>query len=203
MANESVRERVGLQSPPRLMVELAVLLAGGLHDGKSTDELVARHRLGLRTVAEAALKDTDPMADEYHRPPRPPAFRIAFAVFQKFPLTDVFETGELLYQKILPHFETRGAPLSPTVFDGGLEHLIHPDMCATTIVPDEYAPQRARLVDPALTRLVLDVAWHDFDTTREPIIAGLDALAGTRPPRHRVRSARVSGPVLDSRLTRV
>lgn len=191
--------------PVRMIAEVADALAGrasGTAAAAGAAEVIAdvdaafaRFLGGLREIAERALKGLDDdTVDWSHRSPRGQAFRLAYAVFHGLPLTDAFDASTVLLRQILPKFEMR-SPRARAIFDGGLEGLLTAEMVASHrgSTSDDSEPAAARLIHPLLSRMFLDVAWHDFDFIRRPLLSWLSDLASYPRLRVRVRAAQVAG----------
>ncbi|MDG6100897.1 hypothetical protein Daura_01815 [Dactylosporangium aurantiacum] len=104
------------------------------------------------------------------------AARLAFAVFHGYPLIRVFEATGALSRRL---DEAAGRSTSDrTVLEHSLEDLLdgirHE---GSTDRADRVGAARiARLRQPGLVRGLLDVAWHEYDTAREPLLRWLDDL---------------------------
>jgi hypothetical protein len=108
------------------------------------------------------------------------AFRIAYAVFHGQPLHYVFESANWLLAEI------DGAALRPEWGSMALEHAVE-DLLGDELKHDwqegsdagrsSYGSSRSAWIrDPGLRGAILDVAWHDFDSTRSSLLKWLDRL---------------------------
>ncbi|MFF7243039.1 hypothetical protein ACFZBU_03965 [Embleya sp. NPDC008237] len=186
------------------VVHLARLLAENIHGADADGEarIIGRWRDHLPALARKLLgpdeaREGDPILDDPHRQ----ALRIAYALFHGHPLSDAIEAGDLLGRTVLPYFEVREtAPLNH-VFERDLNRLIPREMRASEslagVEPDDN-PRRALLVHEELLHAVLEVAWHEFPSLRQPLLAWLDLLIGVEQrsldfERIRVRVAHLAG----------
>ncbi|MEU0553233.1 hypothetical protein [Dactylosporangium sp. NPDC006015] len=107
------------------------------------------------------------------------AARLAFAVFDGYPLTRVFQAIDVLTRRI---DEAAGrTPTDRTVLEHSLDDLL--DGIRRDLPADRSssvgAARLARLRQPGLVRGLLDVAWHEYDTARWPLLKWLDDLVET------------------------
>jgi hypothetical protein len=188
-------QRLVLPTEMPALAELATALSDAVHTDATTAELVRPSAATLRRLAQAAL--LQPGGGETdHESPRRQVFRIAYAVFHGHSLSEVFDAGELLSQQILPLFEQRAVTPNSIVFETGLKELLYDHMYADAPVvgdPSESGPRRARLIDPDLAPMMLDVAWHDLAASRGPLQAWLNVLAGADRVQLRIRAAQAAG----------
>ncbi|WP_305787003.1 hypothetical protein [Symbioplanes lichenis] len=177
----------------REVVDLARVLAENLHTDVATAVLVERDRASLRKIASDAMRLGPGGTGGTERWQ---SFRLAYAVFDGFPLRQVFEAAELLAREVLPIFETRESPPDHVVFEGAVSELLLDSMYIADPIEQlataEVVPRRARLVDPALTRMILDVVWNDFDSVHLPLLTWLDVLAEHPSAYVRVRAAQAA-----------
>ncbi|MEV0131184.1 hypothetical protein AB0H83_22295 [Dactylosporangium sp. NPDC050688] len=131
----------------------------------------------LLGAAPAARDGEDPTSHRARRlAQHRRAARLAFAVFHGYPLTRVFEATEALNRRL---DEAAGRSTSDrTVLERSLEDLLDG---IRHEVPTDWADKAgaariARLRQPGLVRGLLDVAWHEYDTAREPLLRWLDDL---------------------------
>ncbi|MET8041891.1 hypothetical protein ABZU25_13650 [Micromonospora sp. NPDC005215] len=195
----AVARRIRLATSVFYVVRLAEFLEGYLDevpDGDAVGDLeqaLTEWDNQSRKLAKkilAATQDTDETQPAPHRQ----AFRIAYAVFAGHPLSNVFLAGELLSQQIMPLYETRETPPDRLIFDGNVDNLIHPSMVASARDDSQRAgPRCAELTDDTLITAILDVAWHDYDTLRGPLMTWLTVLAGNRSWQVRLRAAQIAG----------
>jgi hypothetical protein len=143
-------------------------------------------RAGLRVKAIellAAARPQDGVGHEVrrarHLAQHRRAARLAFAVFHGSPLTRVFEATEALNKRL---DEAVGRSTNDrTVLEHNLEYLLD-DIRLTTPDSAVGAARMARLRQPGLVRGLLDVAWHEYDTARQPLLDWLDELAEKGDP---------------------
>ncbi|MFJ6168313.1 hypothetical protein ACIQH6_24560 [Micromonospora orduensis] len=195
----AVARRIRLATSVFHVVRLAEFLEGYLVKPAGDDEngdleqaLTEwdNHSRKLAKTILAAAEDTD----ETQPAPRRQAFRIAYAVFAGHPLSHVFLAGELLSKQIMPLYETRETPPDRLIFDGNVDHLIHPSMVASARDDNQRSgPRCAELTDDTLITAILDVAWHDYDSLREPLMTWLTVLAGNPSWQVRLRAAQITG----------
>ncbi|GAA3290240.1 hypothetical protein Dvina_02020 [Dactylosporangium vinaceum] len=105
------------------------------------------------------------------------AARLAFAVFDGYPLTRVFAATSALMRRL---DDAAGRAASDrTVLEHNLDDLL--DEIRSDAQPDGVvgAARIARLRQPRLVRGLLDVAWHEYDTARQPLLRWLDDLTET------------------------
>jgi hypothetical protein len=126
------------------------------------------------------------------------AFRIAYAVFHRQPLHYVFEsTGWLLQQ--LDDEASR-----PNLGRPALEHPV-PELLGDVLGPDwadaqdeggRFVPGTSRIAllrDPGMRGAILDVAWHEFDNTRQALLRWLDRLVQADDESMRRAAAEIAG----------
>lgn len=108
------------------------------------------------------------------------AFRIAYAVFRRRPMHYVFESAAWLLNEI------DDAALRPEWGHMALQHPVQ-DLLGEELRKDWLAgrdvvnsssgtSRSAWIRDAGLRGAILDVAWHDFDSTRGSLLAWLDRL---------------------------
>ncbi|GAA3385218.1 hypothetical protein [Cryptosporangium minutisporangium] len=122
-------------------------------------------------------------------------FRLSFAVFQEHPLSDVFAAGSSLLAHVtqVPQRRVTLAEMPLLIVDGEVRELLGEDMAPTEAVAADTGPRRAQLMERELVNAILDVAWHDYSTFREPLVAWLDELVRWPNVRVRVRAAQTAG----------
>lgn len=106
------------------------------------------------------------------------AARLSFAVFNGYPLTRVFKATGALIQRL--DEATGRPPTDPTVLEHSLETLL--DGIRQETSTDRFGAGKARIArlrQPGLVRGLLDVAWHEYDTARGPLLQWLDDLVET------------------------
>ncbi|MGW4499904.1 hypothetical protein ACWENR_14995 [Micromonospora sp. NPDC004336] len=190
----AVASRIRLASSVRYVVRLAEHLAGNPDREGDLDQLLADWDNQSRKLAKDILAPAEESAEKAYLIPHRQAFRIAYAVFAGHPLSDVFHAGELLSQQIIPLYETRGTTPDRLIFDGNIDRLIHPSMVAPARGDEQRpGPRCAELADETLIRAILDVAWHDYDALRGPLMTWLMVLAGNRSWKVRLRAAQIVG----------
>jgi hypothetical protein len=176
---------------PREAVAIARSIAAKTHPMTADDrasvlaETQPRRRI---RASEILLSPEEPTSsDSRERTPTGPrdrqherAFRIAYAVFRRKPLHYVFESAAWLLAEI------DSAALRPEWGSMALEHPVHKllgkelagdwregqDVAKTS----SSSSRSAWIRDPGLRGAILDVAWHDFDNTREPLLKWLNRL---------------------------
>ncbi|MGY0021957.1 hypothetical protein ACVHNB_23730 [Streptomyces sp. YJ-C3] len=182
--------------PVEQVVDLARYLASAIHSEEP--DLLAIWRDRMRHLARRMLSgDGDPEegapAAAHVQP-----FRMAYAMFHLHPLADAFTAGEVLSAEILPLYETRESPPPGHVFNRDLARLIPVEMRSADDA-DGATPRRAHLVDVNLLHAFLEVAWHEYDSLRSPLLNWLTALLGRSDlglERVRVRVAEIAGILL-------
>lgn len=108
------------------------------------------------------------------------AFRIAYAVFGRQPVHYVFESASWLLAEI------DSAALRPDWGSLALEHsvceLLGPDLEGDWAEGQDVtassagSSRSAWIRDTSMRGAILDVAWHEFDNTREPLLRWLNRL---------------------------
>ncbi len=192
--NENFQQQLQFQASPRMMVDFAEALVAGMHAGDEPAEVLVRLPNQLRESVALALQEQDFQPDEPDRGPLRQAILTCCAIFDDRPLADVFESCQILLRQVLPRFETRETVLTQTVFYSKLTNLIEESGSDTKLlVLTNDTPRRVRFVAPSLAALVLDVVWHDFISTRVPLMTLLDLLAGHERAVVQVRAAQVAG----------
>ncbi|MGV9806776.1 hypothetical protein [Micromonospora chersina] len=130
-------------------------------------------------------------ADQHER-----AFRIAYAVFARQPLHYVFEAAGLLLEEIDGQAKR---------FDWGRLALQHP--VSELLGPLDRDWQEGReinrlhggssrsawLHDGAMRGVIVDEAWHEFDSTRPALLKWLDALVADKEEPVRRAAAEIAG----------
>ncbi|GAA3232468.1 hypothetical protein ACFO1B_20955 [Dactylosporangium siamense] len=165
-------------------VRFAAQFAELVPDAAAAVDLLA-DRTALRAKAVALLEAAPAQDGERHEAHRARrlaqhrrAARLAFAVFNGYPLTRVFTATEALCQR-LDEATGRGST-DRTVLEHNLDHLL--DGIRNDLPTDQAGPagaaRIARLRQPGLVRGLLDVAWHEYDTARQPLLRWLDDLVG-------------------------
>ncbi|GAB3150631.1 hypothetical protein GCM10027290_38480 [Micromonospora sonneratiae] len=195
---EDVTKALTAHPKPGSAVELAETLANWSGKEKELKQAMRGLRSRVRELAAKLLKHEHPNAETGNAQPPTPrrqAFQIAYAVFDGYPLADVFNAGELLLSIL---WQVQGDEERPArvVFDGGVDQMLNTGLGATgTLSPDNVTehPRRARLADRRLQVDVLDVVWHDFDSVRVPLLAWLNTLVFGRRESLRSRAAEVAG----------
>ncbi|GGS07835.1 hypothetical protein GCM10010269_53590 [Streptomyces humidus] len=186
-----------IKAPPvGQVVELARYLAGKVHS--EDPDLLGIWRDRMRHLARRMLSSEGELEEGTPVNPHVQSFRMAYAMFHLHPLADAFAAGEVLSAEILPLFETRESTPPNHVFNRDLARLIPADMRSAE---DQEAdtPRRAHLVDVDLLHAFLEVAWHDYDSLRRPLLNWLTALLGRSDldlERVRVRVAEIAGILL-------
>ncbi|MFE1203647.1 hypothetical protein ACFW5V_18360 [Streptomyces sp. NPDC058762] len=199
-----LKETLGLARSMADVVRLAHTLAGAFEAfhaehrevadafdaGKALDDAIAAWRDRLPRLAKEMLgldahqgKETRP--GTYER-----AIRIAYALFNEHPLPDVDEAGDRLSRVMGPYFDT--ADESPGRPAPHMDALVPPQMRAPALT----VPVRAKLVDDALLRVMLETTWSAYSGFRRPFLGWLNDLTGRRGPGHertRVRVAQIAG----------
>ncbi|MEV6924282.1 hypothetical protein AB0M46_07200 [Dactylosporangium sp. NPDC051485] len=166
-----------------------------VHSGKPLDDVDPAWDDALRNLAKELLQapPSDPAKPQLV--PHQQAFRISYAVFHGLPLSYVFQAAELLSQKIMPLYEVRESAPAHLIFDASLDTLIDQRMVAAqpAEVAADGAPRTAQLSDVRLLGSLLEVAWHDYDTLRRPIMLWLQVLGGSPIAQVRVRAGQIVG----------
>ncbi|XVU28248.1 hypothetical protein ACQPZJ_14740 [Actinoplanes sp. CA-054009] len=135
------------------------------------------------------------------------AFRLSYAVFYRTSLHYVFEAAEMLLREI------DSAALRPEwgrmALQDSVEKLLgetlgedwvagcHPDVAARN------ATRVAWIRDPGLRKAILDVAWHEFDGTRRPLLRWLDHLVANGDDVMRRAAAEAAGMLVNHDFARV
>ncbi|WP_229399649.1 hypothetical protein [Micromonospora okii] len=194
LTDEATTEYLAINRRPGRVVKLARALVEGLRQGKAAEEVVAALEPDWRTVARAAFEDAlvaSSAADPFGGPRRQ-ALRTAYAIFDGIELVDVLSAAEQLLGMLRLVEAPDSTPARP-VFDDGLEKLFYPDMLGDLGAGKEASPRRAQLRNAALSDAFLDVAWNDYDTTREVLLYWLDRVVTSGRPAMRLRAAQAVG----------
>ncbi|MER7273464.1 hypothetical protein ABT369_03305 [Dactylosporangium sp. NPDC000244] len=162
-------------------VRFAVNFAELVPDGSVASDLLA-DRAALRAKAVDLLEAAHPqdgVAYERrrarHLAQHRRAARLAFAVFNNYPLTRVFDATSALNMRL---DEAVGRSINErTVLEHNLEDLLDDIRLAAPVDGAVGAARVALLRQPGLVRGLLDVAWHEYDTARQPLLEWLDDLA--------------------------
>jgi hypothetical protein len=164
-------------------VRFAADFAEHVPAGDAAIDLLA-DRAALRAKAVELLeaaRSQDGAAREWPRTRRVAqhrrAARLAFAVFHGYPLTRVFEATSALNRRLDEAAERTST--DRTVLEYNLEDLLDGIRLEGPADGAVGAARIARLRQPGLVRGLLDVAWHEYDTAREPLLRWLDDLAET------------------------
>jgi len=182
--------------PVGQVVELARYLADKVHS--EDPDLLGIWRDRMRHLARRMLSPEGAPEEGISATPHVQSFRMAYAMFHMHPLADAFTAGEVLSAEILPLFETRESTPPNHVFNRDLARLIPADMRSADDLEGD-SPRRARLVDVDLLHAFLEVAWHDYDSLRSPLLNWLTTLLGRSDldlERVRVRVAEIAGILL-------
>lgn len=186
-----------IKAPPvEQVVELARYLADTVHSEDS--DLLGIWRDRMRHLARRMLSSGSEPGDVTPATPHVQSFRMAYAMFHMHPLADAFTAGEILSVEILPLFEKRESEPPNHVFNRDLARLIPADMRSDEDLEAD-SPRRAHLVDVDLLHAFLEVAWHEYDSLRSPLLNWLTALLGRSDlglERVRVRVAEIAGILL-------
>lgn len=179
-ANTLIRAQLAPGTPVREVADLAQSLAASVQDGVAVEDLVNRWRNRLRTMARNILggADLQGRGRPEHPDPHRQAFRIAYAVFNGKPLENVFSSSLLLVRDIIPQYESRESTLPHLVFESLLDELLPEGMAVPYdgAAADSAVPRRAELSDANLTAALLEVAWHEYEALRNPLVNWLDEL---------------------------
>ncbi|MEV4385876.1 hypothetical protein AB0J68_09110 [Micromonospora sp. NPDC049580] len=194
LADESVTEYIANSRRPGQVVKLARALVEGLRQEKTPAAVVASLEPDWRTVARRAFEDalrTSSVSDPFGGPRRQ-ALRTAYAIFDGIELVDVLSAAEQLLGMLRLIEAPDSTPARP-VFDDGLDKLLYTDMLGDLGTGKEQSPRRAQLRNTALSDAFLDVAWNDYDTTREVLLYWLDRVVTSGRPAMRLRAAQAAG----------
>ncbi|MFD5556195.1 hypothetical protein ACFWIA_20435 [Streptomyces sp. NPDC127068] len=189
---------LGLARSVTGVVQLARVLADHVHaPDEELGDIIGRWRDWLRLLAREML-GLDARRDEDAPDPHHQAFRIAYALFNGHPLSDVVEAGDLLSRIILPHFGVSGADLAPHMAEQNINRLVPPQMRSPEAAGTDArtSAREALLVHEQLLHSMLETTWDAYGRLRIPLLAWLDLLVGGRGPgrvRIRVRAAQVVG----------
>lgn len=183
---EDARRELGLVFRPDHAVALAVRVARQVASGPDGPDLSALASLfsdspaRLRQRAERMLQPesgADPLPDQrIVRHQR--AARISYTVFAGLPIAHVFEVTGWLMDEM--DQEEQRTPLGRPVFDRWVAELLGDDLHADGQPDTPVRPGISRRVPTRHERMIgpiLDVAWHDFDNARLPLLRWLDRMA--------------------------
>nr|MDT0659128.1 hypothetical protein [Micromonospora sp. DSM 115978] len=157
------------------------------------------------------------VAEANQRPPRRAdqherAFRLAYAVFHRHPMNHVFEAADRLLERI--DDKAKRPDWGRMALQHPVSHLLGPlnrDWQEGQQTPDATAgggsgrstTRTAWLRDPGLRGAVIDVAWHEFDSTRPAILDWLNDLVGSVEPPDRRAAAETAGVLAHHDFERV
>lgn len=180
---EELRSELNLTYGPREVVAIAELFGQGHPVGtQERDEILsATQPRRRRRASRILLPPEDAGPDRRHRAMQHErAFRIAYAVFRGKPLHYVFESANWLLTEI------DGAALRPDWGSMVLRHAVR-DLLGPELLGDwlksrdigmsaSGSSRSAWIHDGGLRGAILDVAWHDFDSTRPALLKWLNRL---------------------------
>jgi hypothetical protein len=124
------------------------------------------------------------------------AFRIAYALLHEVSITHVFDAvGRLVHEL---DKEQRRRPIGRSVLELDVDELLGPgmqpgDTGEAAAAPTSGIARRAQLRDPRLAAYILDVAWHDYDSLRGPLLSWILDLGGHPDPTVRQYVAAATG----------
>ncbi|MFJ5559350.1 hypothetical protein ACIQCD_18540 [Streptomyces sp. NPDC093250] len=174
------------------VVQLAHLLAESFRsDLDDLDDIVVRWRDRLQLLAQELLGLGARQGESEKPNTHERAFRIAYALFDGLPMSDVVEAGNLLSRRMTSHFDVSAEAESRR--DPHIDRLVPREMRAPE---STTGPERARLVDDQLLRVMLDTVWATYGGFRRPFLEWLDDLTGRPGPgreRVRVRASQLAG----------
>ncbi|MGH8905548.1 MAG: hypothetical protein ACRD0K_03290 [Egibacteraceae bacterium] len=171
---------------PGPVAELAKFLNDAENQGLSPDEILVR--FGERLMARARGKLAKPFGDAVNGDRRSRAESlcrqaqlITCAVLSGMPLVIVMEAAASLaarlYRAQIGQSDERSLPRP--VFGDTVDD-VHKYAEATDCPPDETSDPndvtRRRWMRPSLATRVLEIAWLEYDTVREPLLAWLEDL---------------------------
>ncbi|MEU6537951.1 hypothetical protein [Streptomyces sp. NPDC047000] len=202
--NEQLRTTLGLVRSVTGVVQLARALAANVHaTDEALSDVIGRWRDWLHLLAREMLGLDDDGRDEDRTPdPHHKAFRIAYALFNGHPLSDVVEAGELLSRIFLPHFGIAEDELVQHMAEQNIDRLVPQEMRASeaTAADARNTARRALLVHEELLHSMLESTWDAYSRLRVPFLEWLDLLVGGRGPgreRVRVRVAQLVGLLME------
>ncbi|MEU8819074.1 hypothetical protein [Actinoplanes sp. NPDC048796] len=178
-------------------------------DDEKMEELLERSQPGRRTRATEILLSAGEDSTVRSRRARQHerAFRLAYAVFYRKSLHYVFEGAERLLREI------DSAALRPEWGSMALQDSVG-TLLGDTLGEDwragRHADAAARngsrvawIRDRGLPKAILDVAWHEFDGTRRPLLKWLDHLVADGDDVMRQAAAEAAGMLLNHDFARV
>jgi hypothetical protein len=181
------------------VVDLAAYLADATLEGLPSEQIVAGFR--VRLLAKARAKLASPFADDPEEGTQAEslcrqALLLTCAVLNQLPLVTVTQAATNLAER-LHAVQTGGELLPRPIFGGGIERLLRyveatdrPDeeQSATPDDPEDVT-RRVSMHNPGLPAAVLEVAWDDYDTVREPLLDWLRYLVTLGSDALQVRAA--------------
>ncbi|MEO3748413.1 hypothetical protein [Plantactinospora sp. B5E13] len=198
---------------PREVVPIAEAIGGGhpADDGTVAETLGRSQPQRRARAAEILRSDASLDADSASRRPRridqhERAFRIAYAVFARQPLHYVFEAAGLLLEEIDGQAKR---------VDWGRLALQHPvsELLGPLDVDWREGREATRsrggssrsawLHDGAMRGVIIDEAWHEFDSTRPALLKWLDTLASRNDDPMRRAAAEAAGLLAHHDFARV
>ena len=184
---------------PREAVAIASAIANRHPvDESAMEEILALSQPRRREQAADILQSRRAEADRRHRrtDQHERAFRMSYAVFHRLPLHCVFEAADLLLEQI------DGEANRP---EWGRMALQHPVFELLGPLREDWqegqekaqsrggASRMAWLRDPKMRGAIIDVAWHDFDSTRPALLKWLNTMAASDDDPVRRATAQVAG----------
>ncbi len=183
LRNDGLQNELKLVYGPKESVALAKAVAKGhpVDDATLEDVLAASQpRRRVRAGAILLPPHDAPITPRRRAGQHERAFRIAYAVFHLQPLHYVFEAASWLLEEI------DDAALRPEWGRMALQHPVQ-DLLGEEFQKDWAEGRDARkaalgasrvawIRDGGLRGAILDVAWHDFDSTRHSLLKWLDRL---------------------------
>ncbi len=135
------------------------------------------------------------------------AFRLSYAVFRRRPLHYVFEAADLLLCEI--DSAARRPEWGRMALQHPVQQLLGDQLKQDWLAARDPGTERTGLVrtawirDPGLRGAIIDVAWHDFDGTRRPLLNWLNQLVNQNDDVMQRAAAEAAGLLADLDFVRV
>lgn len=178
-----VSELLGVMRTPEEAVELASVIGAWTGareaDPAAEPDVRSSRYTWLRRHAQRLLRDVERDHTPLHQ-----AFALAAGVLDGAPLAQVTEVAEDLANRL-------GAVERPGVVAGGRPVFTDPltERLTYAEVGGSGRGPVVRLHDPALTGVLLDVVWNEYDAARRCVLDWLKALCDSPEPVRQARGA--------------
>jgi hypothetical protein len=200
LKDENVQEELKLAPEPGRVAQLAVPLAEEGRKANSPADGLKRigrrqHEFAAEIIATAGKvnADNDSTDDDTTTvSTRQQAARIAYALCEGQPLSDIYRVAQWLWDRLDPPKSAEDGDLHRPRFDINFASLLHEGMVGQS--PEQADERTAWLVTPTLAGSILDVVWNDYDSFRRPMLLWLNDIIMHEPKAQvRQRAAHIAG----------